>query len=62
MAQVDPVFAPQLCTLVKDGTADYSDEHMHAALEVDLPSYASAILTTNEIVDWIASPLVLHAA
>jgi nicotinamidase-related amidase len=43
-------------TLVKDATADYSDEAMHAAIEVNLPSYASAIVTTAEIVDAIASP------
>jgi hypothetical protein len=28
---------------------------MHAALEINLPNYASAIVTTNEIVDAIAS-------
>jgi nicotinamidase-related amidase len=43
-------------TVVKDATASYSDEHMHAALEVNLPNYASAIVTTNEIVGTIASP------
>ena len=35
-------------TMVKDATADYSDEEMHAALDVNIPNYASAILTTNE--------------
>ena len=43
-------------TVVKDATASYSDEHMHAALEVNLPNYASAIVTTDEIVDSISSP------
>jgi nicotinamidase-related amidase len=43
-------------TVVKDATASYSDEHMHASLEVNLPNYASAIVTTNEIVAAIASP------
>jgi len=38
-------------TVVRDATADYSDEGMHAALDVNMPSYASAIVTTNEIVD-----------
>jgi nicotinamidase-related amidase len=38
-------------TVVKDATADYSDEEMHAALEINIPRYASAIVTTNEIVD-----------
>ncbi len=37
-------------TVVKDATASYSDEHMHAALEVNLPNYACAIVTTDEIV------------
>jgi nicotinamidase-related amidase len=42
-------------TVVRDATADYSDEHMHAALDVNLPNYASAILTTDEVVDSISS-------
>jgi nicotinamidase-related amidase len=42
-------------TVVRDATADYSDEHMHAALDVNLPNYASAILSTDEVVDSISS-------
>jgi nicotinamidase-related amidase len=42
-------------TMVKDATADYSDEEMHAALDINIPNYASAIVTTNEIVDLISS-------
>jgi ureidoacrylate peracid hydrolase len=42
-------------TMVRDATADYSDEHMHAALAVNLPNYASAIVSTNEIVESISS-------
>jgi len=42
-------------TMVKDATADYSDEEMHAALDVNIPNYASAIVTTTEIVDSISS-------
>jgi ureidoacrylate peracid hydrolase len=38
-------------TLVKDATASYSDEEMHAALDVNIPNYASAMVSTNEIVD-----------
>jgi len=34
-------------TVVKDAVADYSNEMMHAALEINLPSYASAIVTTK---------------
>jgi hypothetical protein len=38
-------------TVVKDATADYSDEEMHAALDVNIPNYASAVVTAAEIVD-----------
>jgi ureidoacrylate peracid hydrolase len=44
-------------TVVKDATADYSDQEMHAALDINIPNYASAIATTTEIVDAI-SPAV----
>ena len=37
-------------TMAKDATADYSDEEMHAALDVNIPNYANAIVTTDEIV------------
>jgi len=42
-------------TVIRDATADYSDVEMHAALDVNLPNYASAIVKTNEIVDLILS-------
>jgi ureidoacrylate peracid hydrolase len=42
-------------TVVKDATASYSDEHMHAALDVNLPNYASAIVTANEVIESIKS-------
>ena len=42
-------------TVVKDATADYSDEMMHAALDINLPNYATAIVTTKEIVASMAS-------
>jgi nicotinamidase-related amidase len=42
-------------TLVKDATADYSDVEMHAALDVNIPNYASALVTTQEIVDTVLS-------
>ena len=42
-------------TVVRDATTDYSDVEMHAALEVNLPNYASAIVTTNELLDPISS-------
>jgi ureidoacrylate peracid hydrolase len=40
---------------VRDATADYSDEAMHAALDVNLPNYANAIVSTEEIVASIAA-------
>jgi ureidoacrylate peracid hydrolase len=42
-------------TVVKDATADYSDEHMHAALVTNLPSYANAIVTTDEVIESISA-------
>ena len=42
-------------TVVKDATADYSDEAMHAALDVNIPNYAGAVVTASEIVDVISS-------
>jgi ureidoacrylate peracid hydrolase len=41
-------------TMVKDATASYSDKEMHAALDVNIPNYASAIVTANEVVDLIS--------
>jgi ureidoacrylate peracid hydrolase len=42
-------------TVVKDATADYSDKEMHAALDVNIPNYASAIVATKEVVSLISS-------
>jgi ureidoacrylate peracid hydrolase len=42
-------------TMVKDATADYGDEEMHAALDVNIPNYASATVTTREIVNVLSS-------
>jgi nicotinamidase-related amidase len=42
-------------TVVKDATASYSDERMHAALDINLPHYASALVTANEVIESIAS-------
>jgi ureidoacrylate peracid hydrolase len=41
-------------TTVRDAIADYSDRHMQAALVTNLPNYATAIVTTAEIVDSIS--------
>jgi nicotinamidase-related amidase len=42
-------------TVVKDATTSYSNDHMHAALEINMPNYASTIVATSEIVESIAS-------
>ncbi len=42
-------------TMVKDATADYSNEEMHAALDINIPNYASAIVSTDGVVDLISS-------
>ena len=42
-------------TMVRDATADYSDREMRAALEVNIPNYASAIVSTDVIVDALSS-------
>ena len=41
-------------TVVRDATADYSDEMMHAALDINIPNYASAVVTTKEILGSIS--------
>jgi ureidoacrylate peracid hydrolase len=43
-------------TMVRDATADYSDVEMHAALDVNIPNYANAVVTATEVVDAISSP------
>lgn len=42
-------------TVVRDATADYSDEMMRAALDINIPNYASAVLTTNDVIDLMSS-------
>jgi ureidoacrylate peracid hydrolase len=42
-------------TMVRDATASYSDEEMHASLDVNIPYYASAIVNTEEIVAAVGS-------
>jgi ureidoacrylate peracid hydrolase len=41
-------------TVVKDATTAASAAEMHSALEVNLPNYANAIVTTTEVVDSLA--------
>ena len=37
-------------TVAKDATADYSEVAMHAALDINIPNYANAVVTADEIV------------
>ena len=46
-------------TVVKDATASYSSDEMHAALDVNIPNYAG-VVTTNEVVEAIASLEILR--
>ena len=41
-------------TLVRDATAAFTDEGMHAAHDLNAPSYAHEILTTNRVVEELA--------
>jgi hypothetical protein len=36
--------------LVKDATAAFSKEHMHAAVELNGPIYAEQVLTTADVI------------
>ena len=42
-------------TVAKDATADYAEEFMHVALVTNLPNYASAIESTDEVINSISS-------
>jgi len=42
-------------TVVRDATASYSDREMHAALDVNIPNYATTMATTKEVVESISS-------
>ncbi len=41
--------------MVKDATADYCDEEMHAAFDINPPKYASALVTTIEVIESISA-------
>ena len=43
-------------TVVKDATSTYSDDHMHTAMEVNLPPYA-AVATAEEVLDAVCVSL-----
>jgi len=42
-------------TVVRDAIADYTEEMMHAALDINMPNYASAIVETKYILDALSS-------
>jgi len=42
-------------TVVRDATADYSEEMMHATFNINMPNYANAILTTSDVLKSISS-------
>ena len=42
-------------TVVRDATADYSDREMFTSLEINIPNYANAIVTADDIVSKLAS-------
>ena len=49
-------------TVVKDATADYSDEMMHVALDINIPNYANAVVTTGQVVALISAAKVMAGA
>ena len=46
-------------TMVRDATADYSNDHMRAALDINIPSYATTIVTAREVIERIGSVQVV---
>ena len=45
-------------TVVKDATASFSAEEMHVALDINLPHYANAIITTSQLIEAISLPAI----
>jgi ureidoacrylate peracid hydrolase len=45
-------------TVVTDATAALTDEGMHAALEINLPNCANALVTTGELLEAVAPSAV----
>jgi nicotinamidase-related amidase len=41
-------------SVVKDAVADLSEERMHAAFDINIPNYASSVVTTDEVVKAIS--------
>ena len=46
-------------TMVRDATADFSDKHMRAALDVNIPSYASAMVAASDAIEALGSVLTV---
>jgi len=46
-------------TVVQDAIASFTDEQMYAALHINIPNYASAIVTTKEVVETLSFQLRL---
>src|SRR5262249_680226 len=44
----------------EDATASHSPEEMHAALDINLPNYVNAIVTTSQITEAISSRPAAH--
>jgi len=42
-------------TVVRDATASFSEVEMHAALDVNIPNYASGLVTTDEVAETLNS-------
>jgi nicotinamidase-related amidase len=42
-------------TVVTDATASFSEQEMHAAIEVNIPNYASSLMTTTDVVEAFAT-------
>jgi nicotinamidase-related amidase len=42
-------------TVVRDATASFSDDEMHAALDVNIPNYANAIVTTDRVIESLSA-------
>ena len=38
---------------------DYPDKEMHAALDINIPNYASAVVTTNQVIEALSFHLQL---
>jgi nicotinamidase-related amidase len=42
-------------TMVKDATTSYSQEHMHAALDINMPNYARTIVSAEQMTELLGA-------